>query len=219
MAIKSLLLDIDGVLVRDKLLIEHLKHNCVEYVRHKLPECSDPVKTNRHLYLAHGHTARGLQMTFKKDVSDFNEKVYDKKLMDHLAEVIYGTEFQQEAEILYEFTRKGWDITLFTNSPPQWAIPVALAVGDVVKIKCSGPNAHTSFLKPEVAMYTGFPPTQTHIFCDDSLKNLGTTRFLKNWHPVHFHEGPKDPKPWCPTIGSIWELSLMLNSIDDIIAT
>ena len=38
MAFKSLLLDIDGVVVRDKLLLSHVKENCVNYVASKLPE-------------------------------------------------------------------------------------------------------------------------------------------------------------------------------------
>jgi hypothetical protein len=209
---KSLLLDIDGVLVRDPLLLQHVKSNCVEYVRAKLPECKDPDETNRHLYLAHGHTALGLQKSFKVDTSDFHEKVYDKRLMDHLAEVIYGTEFQMDAEIIHGLTREDWDVTLFTNSPSQWATPVALAIGDDIKVKCAGPDARKSYLKPEALFYKGFPTSQTHIYVDDSLKNLGTARFLPNWVPVHFTDGPKDSKPWCPQIGSIWELMLFLNS-------
>ena len=114
MAVKSLLLDIDGVIVRDKLLMAHVKQNCIEYVRAKLPDCKNPRETNQHLYLAHGHTARGLRETFNVDTSDFNQKVYDKSVMEHLAEVIYSSEFQEEAkqihtkwlerDALYEFT-------------------------------------------------------------------------------------------------------------------
>lgn len=210
---KSLLLDIDGVLVRDPLLLQHVKSNCVEYVRAKLPECKDPVQTNAHLYLAHGHTALGLQKSFKVDTSDFHEKVYDKRLMDHLAEVIYGTEFQMDAEIIHGLTREGWDVTLFTNSPSQWATPVARAIGDNIKVKCAGPDARRSYLKPEALFYKGFPTSQTHIYVDDSLKNLGTARFLPNWVPVHFTDGPNENKPWCPQIGSIWEISLFVNSV------
>ena len=218
MAFKSLLIDIDGVLVRDKLLLEHVKSNCVEYVRAKLPECKDPIMTNKHLYMAHGHTARGLQTVFQMDVSDFNEKVYDKRVIDHLAEVIYGSEFQLEAKELYALTKRGWDVTLFTNSPLVWAMPVSLAIGDTINVKCSGPDANTSFFKPEVAMYTGFSPTQTHIYVDDSLKNVGTARWIPNWHPVYFNEGPKEDRLWCPQVGSMWELGLMINTIDDIIS-
>ena len=207
---KSLLLDIDGVIIRDRLLLQHVKHNCVEYVRNKLPECKDPVLLNKHLYLAHGHTARGLNLMFNTDVSDFNEKVYDKRMIDHLSEIIYGTEFQLEAKEIHEFTQRGWDVTLFTNSPIEWAGPIALAISDKVSVKCPGPDVSKSYLKPEVGMYN-FPRDQEHIFVDDSMKNLGTVRNFKNWKPVYFYNEIQESQLWCPQIGSIWELGLMID--------
>lgn len=213
MAFKSLLLDIDGVLIRDKLLLEHVKDNCVSYVRAKLPECKNPIETNRVLYLTTGHTARGLRDKFSIDTSDFNYKVYDRRLMDHLHSVISGTEFQQEVKEIHEFTERGWNVTLFTNSPPEWALPVAEAIGPNVGVRCPA-----GALKPEADAYKWFPSHHANLFVDDSLKNLGTARWLANWHPVHFMEGPKDTKAWCPTVGSIWELCLMVNSIDQFIS-
>lgn len=209
MAVKSLLLDIDGVLVRDRLLLEHVKDNCTKYVASKLPECKNPRETNRHLYLAHGHTARGLREVFKMDTSDFNEKVYDKRVLDHLSEIIYSNDFQQEAKQIHELTSKGWNVTLFTNSPIQWAGPVARAISDEIYVKCPG-----DYFKPEAAFYGDFSKVQTHLFVDDSLKNLGTARWLPNWHPVYFSNEPKEHNMWCPQIGSIWELCLYVNSVD-----
>lgn len=208
MAFKSLVLDIDGVLVRDKLLMCHVNDNCVKYVASKLPESKDPREVNRILYLAHGHTATGLNTAFKIDVSDFNEKVYDASLMEHLASVISEPKFQEEAEQIHDLTESGWNITLFTNAPEIWAKPVALAIGDVVNIKC--PKA----LKPSVEAFKDFPAHHTHVYVDDSLKNIGAARGLPNWHPVHFFDGPMDHNLWCPTIGSIWEMCMYVNSVD-----
>jgi hypothetical protein len=208
MACKSLLLDIDGVIVRDKLLLEHVKDNCVSYVQTKLPHCKDPRMTNNLLYLAHGHTAKGLTKVFGIDASDFNEKVYDKRLMDHLAEVIYGTDFQQEAKEVYELLDRGWYVTLFTNSPKEWASAVAQAIGNEINFVCPGE------LKPAAGAYTHFPKHHTHMFVDDSLKNLGTARWLPNWHPILFTENQRDPRSWCPQVQSIWEMCLYINSVD-----
>jgi FMN phosphatase YigB (HAD superfamily) len=207
MAYKSLLLDIDGVLIRDKFLLNHVKDNCARYVQYKLPDCKNPRETNRLLYLVHGHTGIGLSKVFKIDSSDFNEKVYDRKLLDHLAEVIYGTEFQLEAKKLYEMTsEKMWKTTLFTNSPIEWAGPVARAIGDNVYIK-------TNANKPLPEAYKSFPTDHTHVFVDDSLKNLRTSRWMDNWYSVHFSEY-KDPGNWCSTVSSIGELSLYLDSFE-----
>jgi FMN phosphatase YigB (HAD superfamily) len=148
------------------------------------------------------------------DTSDFNEKVYDRPLMDHLAEVIYGTEFQQEAKEIHELSEKGWKVTLFTNSPIEWAVPIAHAISDNVFIDCVGHDVSKSPMKPEAEKYTQFASHLTHIYVDDSLKNLGTARWLPNWHSVYFNEGPKEDRLWCPQISSIWELLLYVNSVD-----
>ena len=214
MAIKSLLLDIDGVIVRDRLLLEHVKDNCVKYVHAKLPEAKNPREVNKILYTTHGHTARGLQKAFQVDVSDFNEKVYDKRLLEHLAEVIYGTEFQQEAKEIYELTQKDWKVTLFTNSPIAWAGPVARAISDEVAVVCAASDAATCPLKPEAAMYTQFQKQLTHIYIDDSMNNLQTARWLPNWHPVLFNEDATANKLWCPQVGSIWETCMFINTVD-----
>lgn len=214
MAVKSLLLDIDGVIVRDKLLMAHVRENCVKYVASKIPGCRDPHKVNQVLYLTHGHTARGLTHSFGVDASDFNEKVYDKGLMDHLSEVLSSAEFQTEAEEVHNFTKKGWDVTLFTNAPDVWSKRVARSIGPDVRVRCPGA------LKPEAEAFANFSKVQTHVYVDDSLKNLGTARWLPNWHPVHFENGvgvdvlATGYRPWCPTIGSIWELGLFLDTAD-----
>ena len=214
MAFKSLLLDIDGVLIRDKELLRNVRDNCAAYVRSKLPECKDPRKVNDVLYLSYGHTARGLTGAFQVDTRDFNAKVYDRKLLDRLAEVIYGTEFQQEAKEIHDLTNRGWKLTLFTNSPMEWAAPIARAIGDDVYVWCPPTNVNEGALKPEASAYVQFPKHQTHLYVDDSLKNLGTARWLPNWHPIYFSEGEKDQRLWCPQIGSIWELCLYVNSVD-----
>jgi FMN phosphatase YigB (HAD superfamily) len=211
MAIKSLLLDIDGVICRDRLLLEHVKDNCVRYVAAKLPESKSPRDVNKLLYTKYGHTARGLQKAFQIDASDFNEKVYDKRLLEHLSEVLYSTEFQLEAKEIHELTKKDWKVTLFTNSPIEWAGPVARAISDEVFVVCGTADGH---LKPEAEMYTRFQKHLTHIFVDDSLKNLSTARHLPNWHPVLFDQGAKEDRLWCPQVGSIWETCLFVNSVD-----
>jgi hypothetical protein len=212
MAVKSLVLDIDGVVVRDRLLMAHVRENCVRYVQTKLPECKDPGNVNRVLYLTHGHTAKGLAHSVGIDTSDFNEKVYDKSLLEHLGDVIYAADFKAEAKEIHDFTHKGWNVTLFSNAPEVWCRQVALALGDDVYVRCPGADGP---FKPDAPAYANFSKVQTHVFVDDSLKNLGTARWLPNWHPIHFDEGAvPNYKPWCPTIGSIWELGLFLDTAD-----
>jgi FMN phosphatase YigB (HAD superfamily) len=212
MAFKSLVLDIDGVLIRDRRLLAHVRHNCVRYVAKKLPECKDPAYTNKILFATAGHTARGLQNSFGIDTSDFNKEVYDRPVRDRLWEVLSGTQFQAEAKQLHELTQNGWRVTLFTNAPIEWAGEVAHAISDEVYVVCPGSNVIDSPLKPEGRAYTDFAKHHAHIFVDDSLTNLTTARWLPNWQPVHFNPGLDAPIDWCPTVGSIWEVCLFANS-------
>lgn len=209
---KRVLLDIDGVLVRDKALLDHVKANCERYVAQKLPSAKKPADVNRVLYLAHGHTARGLRDAFGIDIHDFNDSVYDKNLMSHLWEVLSGTEFQEEAREIHDLVERGNKITLFTNSPDVWARQVAISISDEIDYRC--PQDY-NWLKPEAPAYMQFPSNQNYIYIDDSLKNLGTARWLDNWQCVHYLEGPADPRAWCPTVNSFWDLVMYLNSSQD----
>jgi FMN phosphatase YigB (HAD superfamily) len=211
-ASKSLLLDIDGVLVRDRELMTHVTSKCVSYVRSKLPECKDPAETNRVLYLSHGHTARGLEKVFGIDTRDFNARVYDKKLIGHLADILAAEQFQAEAAEIHSLTKQGWKLRLFTNAPWIWASKVALAIGDDVSVRCPG-NPCESALKPEIESYM-FSFDDLNVLVDDSLKNLGTARYLPGWKCIHFTDGPKDNALWCPQVSSIKEIVTNLSSLD-----
>jgi FMN phosphatase YigB (HAD superfamily) len=208
-----LLLDVDGVILRDSLLFAHVKHNASRYVEKKLPDCKHPASVNATLYLAHGHTARGLKNTFGIDASDYNEFVYDKSLMEHLYEVLEEEAFRRDAEVIHGLTQKGWEVTLFSNAPYEWVRPVSLAINDTIKIRCPGPDLTKAHLKPDPAFYKEFDDCQGYYYVDDSLKNLGTVRNWPNWRPILFSESDKDPRLWCRHVRSIPELSLTLGNL------
>ena len=196
MASKSLLLDIDGVLLRDKALSNHVRANCVRYVKHKVPSCKDPARMNSAFFKAYGHTARGMQRVLDIDSSDFNKEVYDKKLINHLWSVLSGTEFQKDAIEIHSWAKEGWKIQLFSNSPLEWALPVAHSISDEIGIACDG-----IYLKPEPGAYMKFDHKIKHTFVDDSLRNLDTVNGMSMWRPVHF--SPLGQMSDYPTVGSI----------------
>lgn len=200
----NLLLDCDGVIIRDRLLMAHVKHNATRYVQHKLPECKEPADVNRIMCLVHGHTATGLENGFKIDASDYNAHVYDKSLMTHLADVLEGAEFQKDANIINEIIKDGWDVTLFSNAPVEWLWPTALSISDLVKCK-------SVKYKPEMSAYEGFEDTNV-TFIDDSLKNLGAIRDHPNWNPIYFTEDANDKNLWCPQVSSITDVRNILNA-------
>ena len=203
---KSLILDVDGVLVRDRLLMEHVKSNVVKYVSAKLPDARQPDKVNQVLYMKYGHTATGLKHSFGFDVSDFNEKVYDKRLIDHLWSILSGTEFQEEASVIHEISKSGWEVTLFSNSPLVWTLPVRSAISDEVKISLDG-----QFYKPDIRAYMSFDNRKTHLFVDDKEMNLRSVKYIKNWVPVLYTENKGRDYI---SVSSIWELALLTNTIN-----
>jgi FMN phosphatase YigB (HAD superfamily) len=215
MAGKSLLLDIDGVLIRDRQLLNHVRDNCVRYVRNKVPACKQPNRLNGMLVSARGHTARGLRDSFGIDTSDFNDSVYDVPVRTRLWDLLSSTEFQKEAAEIHKFTQTGWKVTLFTNAPMKWAGEVAHAISSEVYVQCPDDLLHSP-LKPEPEAYN-FPKHHTHIFVDDSMRNLHAAKRLPNWKPIHFNEH-KTKSGYVtrtfPTIGSIWELSLFISTVD-----
>ena len=212
---KTLLLDVDGVLIRDRLLLSHVKDNAVQYVRSKVPSSRNPAQLNAFLLKTHGHTAIGLNKAFRIDTSDFDERVYDKKLINHLWSVISGTEFQQEAKIIYDIAKEGiWKVKLFSNSPLQWTMPVALAISDLV-----GVQEH-EYLKPQGLAYRDFSPSEMYMFIDDQVKNLRPVKDMPNWRPIHFNPALHTTRPEFITSGSIWEAqlaaSVFLDPVQDV---
>jgi hypothetical protein len=191
----------------------HVKHNATRYVHKKLPACEDPAATNRVLYTAHGHTATGLRKSFGIDVSDYNDEVYDKSLMTHLADVLEGDQFVRDAELIHNLASSGWQVTLFSNAPHKWVDPVALAISDQIKVRCPGPDMNTARLKPDQGFYKEFDTCLGYYYVDDSLKNLGAVRRMANWRPIYFTEAEKEQWLWCPQVRSLNELSLSLSNL------
>jgi hypothetical protein len=207
MAKPLLLLDVDGVLLRDKPLLDHVRYNVNAYVAKKLPSVKNPGRVNQILYSRYGHTGRGLFDAFKVDTSDFTEKVYDRALMAHLWEVISGTDFQQEASEIHNLT-KDWDVRLFSNAPLVWTLPVASAISDELKVSRSN-----FYLKPDPRAYVKFPQNRKKVFVDDSIMNLRTANYMHKWTPVHFDPVVDKIEPSkFTTVGTIWELGLFLRS-------
>jgi len=200
-----LLLDVDGVIIRDQRLLGHVRHNAARYVKKKLPTCTDPVAINNIMYMGFGHTARGLSAVYQKDSSDFNEFVYDANLMKHLYWVLESDEFINDANTIHNLTCEGWEVTLFSNAPYQWVHPISLAINDKIKIRCPGPDLRKSYLKPEPQFYMEFDTCESYNYVDDSLKNIGAVRNLPNWYPIYF--GPHENNLWCPQIETLDDLA------------
>ena len=203
---KNLLLDVDGVMIRDRLITQHLEHNINSYVAKKLPMARNIHMIRTMLFNRYGHTGRGLQKAFCINTSDFDSEVYDKSLLNHLYGYIDTPMFRDDAEDIHNLIeRDGWNVTLFSNAPVEWVAPVALAIDHRVNVPTD-----RLLLKPESGSYGQFPRNQKYIFVDDMISNLLTPSLLPNWKCIQFADKPTGS---FLNVRSIWELTLMLNTI------
>jgi FMN phosphatase YigB (HAD superfamily) len=200
-----LVLDIDGVLIRDKMLLNHVKQNCIKYVKAKMPEVKNATMLNKMLYETYGHTGKGLKSEYKIQTKDFNEFVYDKRLISHLWAFLQSSQFQSDAKQIHELTQSGWDVRLFSNSPLVWSIPVAGAISDEVQVVYN-----ENMLKPDLEAYTQFDSKRRHIFVDDSLKNLLPAKWLLKWNTLYFCDQKTQVYP---SVNSIEDLVMYLRYV------
>lgn len=215
MSYKSLLLDIDGVLVRDTRLQNKISSRCAKYTASKLPDVDDPVGLTQSLYLQYGHTALGLQKCFGIDTSDFNDAVYTKDVLIDLQKFLKSDIFVNDAEYIKDFIYRGWEVNLFSNTPDSYQWRVASAIHDLVGCSPIGTSGSNRKLKPDPLAYTYFPTHKTHVFVDDSSLNLKVAQNLPNWYPIHFC--PNQCEIGFPSISSILDLSNLISEIDDTI--
>jgi hypothetical protein len=208
---KTLLLDIDGVLVRDRVLLDHVKNNIVSYVHKKVPSHKNPYNLNNMLYKIYGHTAKGLKKVYKLDTSDFDTEVYDIHVLEHLYDFLETREFKNDSEIVRHVLDIGFDVEFLSNSPLVWSEPVKYAI-DRFRIKNKG-----AYEKPDFDTYLKFDPSREYIFVDDSINNLLPTLSLDNWNQIHF--SPTKKSHFIDTVSSMDELLKKIQPRSDRPAT
>ena len=200
MAFKSLLLDVNGVVLRDRELLTHVNDNCVAYVQKKVPLSKDPKETARLLCNAYGHVSKGLQKVYGIDTRDFVDEVYDKRLMSHLQAVVCGTDFQEDAAIIHGLAHMhDWKVSLVTNAPLRWARCIKDAIGDVYIVS-----------NKDEATY---PEHHVHLYVDDSLDNIKEKMGRPNWSPILYTNSKAKKAPYIQ-VCSFEELLMYVNSLD-----
>jgi hypothetical protein len=191
---KTLLLDVDGVIIRDRVLLDHVKNNAIRYVRTKIPDHHNAARLNSLLYKAYGHTAIGIEREYGIDAKDFDSNVYNPILLSHLTDFIENSEdFKNDSKIIQKILSMGFDVELFSNAPLTWTEPIKRSIDERIK--------NGVYSKPELKTYVKFNPYKEYVFVDDKVCNLMPSLFFKNWTPVHFSEHVEFTS--IPTINSL----------------
>lgn len=141
----ALLLDVDGVIVKNKELIDRVADNCVQFVHHILPHTTleEAFDINKAWYKSRGHTLRGM-LSARDSTSDclrnqlycsdiearemFNEIVYGHDTLHALDAYLMSDGFVKDSKRIAVicnacFTKK-IPVFLLSNAPNAWCIPI-----------------------------------------------------------------------------------------------
>lgn len=179
------LVDLDGVIFRNKAVQAFVQRKCVNYVSNTLkvpyPRAED---INNRLYKAHGHTLLGLRNEYHVDDTclKFARQVYDhdtfRTLADNVKPKVEGADAK---DLLNNLSKSGASLYIFTNAPYAWAATIIhmYGLGDrITDILSSDSLLLGDSLKRDPAVYAN---VNEHLrksgikridFTDDDPKNL-----------------------------------------------
>lgn len=194
---KTLLLDIDGVLFRNKAAAQHIKHKAIRYVQKVIPRdltYNEASKFNNYLYTYFGHTNRGLKhfINNKYTYKEFNDYIYNNDSMILLKHFIdKDTMLDRVKDNLdkFRYIFPDIDIYIYTNAPLQWSYPICQKINSQYftedKILDLG-----EFVKPDREAYEIVEERiQGKIyFVDDQLINHIPIMHKTNWTSILWGE-------------------------------
>jgi hypothetical protein len=171
---KTLLLDIDGVFIRNELLLNQVSYNSSRYVHTHAPiqnlSFSQSKSLNTMLYKNYGHTLRGLRTTFQSNAmeysnSSFSDFVYDEDVITNLKKYIKtNSEFKnicQELQSLLLLCKiNNIGVYIYSNAPLSWCEPIVheFDTYNLILKKNIFSSDHYLFenyyLKPDPILYT-----------------------------------------------------------------
>jgi len=216
----GLLFDVDGVIVRNKPLLQKVGKNCTQFInlvnRHKIYP-RELEKYNKKLYSEYGHTLKGWMednVEYTKQIKKeymiqlFNRYVYNDEILNDLETYIRSNEFKQ----IYEEINHAVSICksnnifigLFSNAPETWCNIVANNINIPFENVYSSDHEllqQDMLYKPHIDAYMHVMQDiqnkdnkiQELIFIDDSLKNLTVIeQFPEKWNPIFFNPEKKN---------------------------
>lgn len=207
---KALLLDVDGVVVKNNKLLSKVTTNITRYYAKKLhlPH-KDAIKVNKVLYSEYGHSYRGLKKAcgVTSTLDDFNYTVYDNDIMLELEELKkdyhHAMHSQHLRELAVACKTKEIPIYIFSNAPFNWcykALEISglcnyVPVDHIISCDHEVPrHFHDDGFKPIKGVYDKLHDyidfmecdNKTLAFVEDSFKNLVPIIGQHEWVPIYY---------------------------------
>lgn len=230
---KALLLDVDGVVLKNPRVLYNVAQKITRYVRKVIPQrvsAMEADEINRCLYSTFGHTHRGLTHVYGPNVptmAEFNAAIYDDEIMQQLWTYRNDNLMQARALEVHALTeraaRLGMPVYLFSNAPTVWCAAVCEALDLQIQqddmLGVDHPVFRNKFVKPDRQLYEGVDAYITHthryqaepghiLFVDDSWTNIAPVVSTDGWTPVHLTDatGPRIVSKRVRTITSLKQL-------------
>jgi len=185
MAAAKLLLDFDGVILRNKKLSDYQVRRSAEFVKKHVPlPFKDCYNINKQYYPEYGHTVIMVNNLFNKrtTLEEYNEFVYNKK---QLAGLVLDPPSFEHGNAFNMFANE--NTYIFSNAPEEWVGHFSEMLELNIK-NCICPRTLED-LKPLPRVYSALNARfsgQKIVFVDDSKKNLRPVSNYANWKTMHF---------------------------------
>ena len=211
---KVVVLDVDGVLFRNKKILSHVSNKAVKYIQDNVPNFTEfhaAYYFNNMIYKSYGHTARGLSIIYNNpyEIRDFNEYIYNSSMIDELKSHLVKnvTEIKnikkELVPLLNHCKENDISIYLLSNAPSEWCVEIS----DVLSLHIPFTNIITSDwilfnhrLKPDRGLYNDvynyieFKEKEKVFiyYIDDSEINLHPLKYSNDWKPILFKDNFKN---------------------------
>ena len=228
----ALLLDVDGVVYRNRVILDKVSQNVVKYVSQELHTDLDTAKKiNNMLYGTFGHTYTGMRATYgmNKSMAHFTRHVYTDELLHAVSsnanDHIMINDSIAVRSLAEECKRKDIELFLFSNAPFTWCSRILSVMQldryvSTENIISSDHDLLCSRVKPDPHAYDNVYKYIMHkyhddVVCmmvDDSFINLAPLLGVPHWRPV-FVNNMNDltmTTKWLDTIHNLAELHTRL---------
>lgn len=197
---RVLLLDFDGVFIRNRKISSYVGTQCTRLLAHKKNlNMKQARKINSHLYPLYGHTSFILSKEYGIDCSikDFNDIVYHEYInYKHIHNMITVNDVEYADQLVSKIVSKHDNVFIFTNAVDTWCMEVLrmLHIQDCI------PRSHIlssdllPVLKPDHKAYDKVdrmleifqPNAKQRIFVDDQLANIDPIINKTNWTGIYY---------------------------------
>lgn len=188
-----LLLDYDGVVLRNKCLTNYQYRRSAKFVqKHTHMSTSVCEEMNRRYYPKYGHTVSMLNEMFGKAVSleEYDEFLFAKERLVRLDSLVdndtrrHAKSFQRVFDICRD---NGMSWHIFTNAHINWVLFFSEIIGmnDITENKVIWPQSNMNLLKPSKEAYDRvewiLQSSYPYVFADDSKVNIDAIMERDGW--------------------------------------